>query len=342
MWQPAGVLKRRVPRVLATGFLLAVTVSGLSACRTSPSVAAYVGDEQVTVTELDAAVDSRLADEDIAAFAEGNEDEFTRRVLSLLVQDEVYAAAAEEFDVQVDDGAVRARIAELIGTDDPDDVYSQLAQQGIGREDVFENVRQQLLRQELAAADGQADGLDDAALQARYEEVREDLAKYSFGYITVPDDATATEVLTALEADPASYAVVAAQYPGTYTLPALEARGPDELPQVLAEGITSAAPNTGFATPVAEAGGVVVTFVAGTVYPSFEEVRPDLEKEAADAAAQAGTSIVDDFRKDLGVTVNPRYGVLEDGKLVAGGGGVVDILEDDAASTPAPAATPAG
>jgi hypothetical protein len=33
--------------------------------------------------------------------------------------------------------------------------------------------------------------------------------------------------------------------------------------------------------------------------------------------------------------------VLEDGKLVAGGG-VVDILEDDAASTPAPPATPAG
>jgi hypothetical protein len=342
VWDSPVVLKRRVPRVLATGFLLAVTVSGLSGCRTSPSVAAYVGDEQVTVAELDAAVDERLADEEIAAYAEGNEDEFTRRVLSLMVQEEVYAAAAERFDVQVADGEVRARIAELIGTDDPDDVYSQLAQQGIGREDVFENVRQQLARQEIAAAEGQADGMDADALQARYDEVRQGLAKFSFGYITVPDDATATGVLTALQADPASYPAVAAQYPGTYTLPALETRGPDELPAVLSEGIAAAAPNTGFSTPVPEAGGVVVTFVAGTVYPSFEEVRPDLEKEAADAASQAGTSIIDDFRKDLGVTVNPRYGVLEDGKLVAGGGGVVDILEDDAASTPAPEATPAG
>ena len=51
------MLKRRVPRVLATGFLMAVAVSGLSGCRTSPNVAAYVGDEQVTVAELDAAVD---------------------------------------------------------------------------------------------------------------------------------------------------------------------------------------------------------------------------------------------------------------------------------------------
>jgi hypothetical protein len=342
MWESPGVLKRRVPRVLATGFLLAVTVSGLSACRTDPSVAAYVGDEQVTVAELDAAVDERLADEDVAAYAEGNEDEFTRRVLSLLVQEEVYAAAAERFDVRVADGEVRARIAELIGSDDPDEVYSQLAQQGIGREDVFENVRQQLVRQEIAAAEGKAGGLDDAALQARYAEVRDGLAEVSFGYITVPDDATATAVLAALTADPASYPAVAAQYPGAYTLPALEARGPDELPAVLSAGIAAAAPNTGFSTPVPEAGGVVVTFVAGPVYPTFDEVRADLEKEAGDAASQAGNSIVEDFKKDLGVTVNPRYGVLEDGKLVAGGGGVVDILEDDAASTPAPEATPAG
>jgi hypothetical protein len=338
------VLKRRVPRVLAAGFLLTVAVSGLSACRTSPNVAAYVGDAQVTVTELDSAVAERLADEDIAAYADGNEDEFTRRVLTLLVQEEVYAAAAERYDVQVDNDDVRARIGELLGDDDPDVVYSQLAQQGIGREDVFENVRQQLVRQGIAAAEGKADGLDDAELQARYADARQGLAEVSFGYITVPDDATAAAVIAQLTADPASYGAIAAAYPGAYTLPALETRGPDEVPSVLAEGIAAAAPNTGFSTPVPDAGGVVVTFVAGTVYPTFEEVRPDLEKEAADAADKAGASLVDDVRKDVGVTVNPRFGVLEDGKLVPGGDGVVDILEDGAASASAtdPAATPAG
>lgn len=326
------MLKRRVPRLLVTGFLMAVAVSGLSACRTSPNVAAYVGEGKVTVAELDSAVEDRLADEDIAAFAEGNQDEFTRRVLTLLVQEEVYAAAAERYDVQVDNDAVRARIAELLGNDDPADVYSQLAQQGIGRADVFENVRQQLVRQQLAAAEGQAGGLDAAALQARYAEIRESLGQASFGYITVPDDATATAVLAQLTADPSSYAALAAQYPGAYTLPAIESRTPDKVPPVLADGIAAAAPNTGFSTPVAEAGGVVVTFVAGTVYPTFEEVRPDLEKEAADKADEAGASIIDDVRQDLGVTVNPRYGTLEDGKLVPGGGDSVDILEDDAAA----------
>jgi peptidyl-prolyl cis-trans isomerase SurA len=136
---------------------------------------------------------------------------------------------------------------------------------------------------------------------------------------------------------------VAAAHPNQNTLPALESRTADKLPSVLAQGINDAAPNTGFSTPVPEAGGVVVTFVAGPVYPSFEEVRPDLEKEAADKVDKAGGSIVDDFRKDLGVTVNPRYGVLKDGKLVADGGGVVDILKDDAAKAAAaasPGATP--
>src|SRR4051794_29286466 len=110
MWDSPDVLKRRVPRVLATGFLIALTVSGLSGCRTSPNVAAYVGNEQITVAALDAAVDERLADPDIAAYAKGKEDEFTRRVLSLMVQEEFYDDAAEHFGVEVADDAVRARI----------------------------------------------------------------------------------------------------------------------------------------------------------------------------------------------------------------------------------------
>ena len=331
------MLKRRVPRVLATGVLLAVSVAGLSACRTSPNVAAYVGDAQVTVTELDSAVAERMADEKIAAYAEGNEDQFTRGVLGLLVKEEVYSAAAERYDVQVDNEDVRARIAELLGQDDPDAVYGQLAQQGIGREDVFENVRQQLLRQRIAAAAGKAGGLDDAALRARYAEVRDDLGQVSYGYIVVPDEATADTVLAQLTADPASYPAVAAQYPGA-SLPALVTQGPDKFPSALAEGITAAAPNTGFITPVRDA--AVVTFVAGPVIPTFEEVRPDLEKEAADQAEQAANSILDDVRKDLGVTVNPRFGVLQEGKLVAGGGDLVDIL-GDGDDTTAPAAAPA-
>jgi len=319
-----------------SGFLLAVAVSGLSACRTSPSVAAYVGDAQISVTELQAAVDDRLADPDVAAYAEAQGDEFTRRVLSLLVQQEVYAVAAERLDVQVSDDEVRARIDELLGDDEPAEVFAQLAQQGIGREDVVENVRQQLVRRAIAEAEGAAGELTDEALQARYAEVRESLAEVSFGYITVADQATADAVIAQLAGGAAAYPAVAAQYAGDTTLPALDSRPQGELPGVLAEGIAAAAPNTAFATTVPNT-GVVVTFVEGKVYPSFEEVRPQLENEASQAVQEAGNAVVQKVREDLGVTVNPRYGVLKDGQLVPGDGGVVDILGDEAATAAAPA-----
>ena len=323
------MFKRRAARVLLSGFVMTVAVSGLTACRTSPNVAAYVGEEQVSVTELENAVAARLEDPDLAAFAQGQEGEFTRRVLSLLVRAEVHDVAAERYGVRVGDDDVRRRIEALLAGANADEEYSKLAQQGVGRADVFETVRQQLVRQGIAEAEGETEAPTEADLRARYEEVREELAEVSFGYITVPDEATANGVLAQLTADPQTYEPLAAQFPGAYTLPSLEARGQDEVPGVLAEGIAAAQPNTGFITPVPETNGVVVTFVEGTVYPPFEEVRPQLEQEAGDAADEAGTTLVSDFRDDLKVTVNPRFGVLEEGRLVPGDSGVVDILGDE-------------
>jgi peptidyl-prolyl cis-trans isomerase SurA len=75
--------------------------------------------------------------------------------------------------------------------------------------------------------------------------------------------------------------------------------------------------------------------VAGLVYPPFEDVRPQLEQEAAGAAQAAGGELVDAFRQDLGVRVNPRYEDPEERK-----DGVVDFLGEDGAAAPAGAGTP--
>jgi hypothetical protein len=320
------VLKRRLPRMLVSGFVLAVAVSGLSACRTSPTVAAYVGDEQVTVAELESAIADRRSDAAIDAFAQGDPDAFSRRVLTSLVQEEVYAAAAERYDVEVSNDDVRARIEQLLGGDDPDAVFAQLAAQGIGRDDVFQNVRQQLLREEIAVSEGQAEGLSEEALRAAYQQQLADTSTVRFGYITVPDEATATEVLAQLTATPGRYPEIAGRYAGQYTLADVEERSPDQLPPPLVEQAVAAQPGSGFIVPVAEIGGVVVGFVAPD--PTFEEIRPELELQAADQAAQAGGALVEEVRDDLDVTFNPRFGVFEEGRLVPSGGGVVELLEE--------------
>jgi hypothetical protein len=333
MWQPAGVHIRR-PTV-ALGLLAAVVLTG---CRTSPNVAAYVGDEQVTVAELQSAVDERLADPAIAqAVGDGGTD-YTRQVLTLLVREELYAEAARRNDVEVTDDDVTAFVDAALAGRDEDQLYAQAAAQGYSREDVRESARQQLVRRELGVAAGEDPGTDEAALRARYEQVRGTLEQVELGYFVVPDQPTADAVIAELTADPASYPAVAARYPGDINLPALQSTGVTDAPAPLADGIAAAAPNTGFSVTVPDVPGVVVAFVGQRTTPSFEEVRPQLESEAAADAEKAGATVVDGVRDDLGVTVNPRYGEFSDDDVVQeADGGVVDLLDDDTAAAADPA-----
>jgi phage shock protein PspC (stress-responsive transcriptional regulator) len=73
------VFRSMLAESLAVGL---VALAGVAGCRSDPSVAAYVGDEQVTVDELQTAVDTRLEDPALAEAAAGREDEFTRLVLN--------------------------------------------------------------------------------------------------------------------------------------------------------------------------------------------------------------------------------------------------------------------
>ncbi|MGY1885452.1 MULTISPECIES: SurA N-terminal domain-containing protein [unclassified Blastococcus] len=314
---------------------VSLAVLALTGCRSAPDVAAYVGEERIGVAELEAEVADRLADAGVAATAQGREEQLTRRVLGLLVEGEVHDAAAERYGVQVTDAEVTRRIEELLGDDDPEAVYARLAEQGIGRADVRESVRQQLVRQEIAAAEGTADPLDEAALRARYQEVREELGQIEFGYVTVPDQATATAVIAELTADPARYAAVAARFAGPYTLPELGRRAADELPPALSAPLVTAEPGTAVAVPVPETGGVVVAFRAGTVYPSFEELRPQLVEEAGEQAEASVRPLLDEVRADLDIAVNPRYGTYEEGRLLPAQSGVVDLLDDAPAAASA-------
>ncbi|MBN1091568.1 peptidyl-prolyl cis-trans isomerase [Blastococcus sp. TML/M2B] len=315
----------RAPRVAAAGLALALALPALAACRTSPDVAAYVGDARVTVTELQRGIDERIADEGVAAFADRSRPDFARRVLGFLVEREVYAEVQERYDLAVGDDEVRDRIDELMGDDDPDQVYAELAAQGVSRTDVTETIRQQLVREQVAAAEGAA-GTDDDALRELYGEAREEFAQLEIGYVTVPDEATAAAVLAELTAAPDGYAAVAARYPGDATLPALARRAPEDLPPVLREQFTAAAPGTGFTVPVQDL-GVVVGFVTGEVFPPFEELRDELRGRAGQEAEAAGAEVVARVRADLDLAVNPRYGVLDDdGRLVRNEGGVVEIV----------------
>jgi peptidyl-prolyl cis-trans isomerase SurA len=325
--------------VFVAGILMALAIPGLAACRTSPTVAAYVGDQQVSLADLDSAIAAREADPAVAKAVGGDQAGYTRKVLGALILEHVYAAAAQHYGVSVSDAEVRTRIAGLLAGYDPKTVYAQLAAQGISKADVFESQRQLLLRQRIADAAGKGSTATEAQLRARYEQVKPTLAKYEFGYIAVPNQATATAVLAQLTAKPGDYAAVAAKYPGQVTLPATTTRTASELPQPLVDGITKAKPNTGFTVPLDQAGGVVVCFVVGVQYPTFEQERASLEQEAGSAADAAAAKLVSGVEQTLHVTVNPRFGAYKDGKLDAVTSGVVKVLPQAASAGSAPSSS---
>ena len=313
---------RRLTAATAAGLALA----GLAGCRTAPNVAAYVGDDQVTVSELDSAVDDRMEDPAIAGFVGEDRASYSRQVLSALVQDEVHDAAAEKYGVEVSDAEVRDRLDLIFAGQDEEQAYASLASQGISREDAFAIIRQQLIRLDIAEEEGLADPLSDDALQERYQQTIANPTSIPLGYITVPDQRTADQVVATLNEDPSRYGDLAARFAGQFTLAATQEFTPDQIPGPLAEQATTAEPGTAFSVPVEETGGFVVGFVGQP--PSFEELKPQLQQQAEAEIDQKAQPLVDEVRDDLDVTVNPRYGELQDdGTIDISEDGVVKILE---------------
>jgi len=323
---PCGNLAVVQIRRLTAAAVAALALAGLAACRTAPNVAAYVGDTQVTVDELEAAVDDRLEDPAIEQSSGGDREAYTRAVLTRLVQDEVNAVAAERYGVEVSDADVHARLEELLAGQDQDAAYAQLASQGISRQDAFSIVQQQLIRAGIAKEEGLDDALSEDALRKRYEESQSSRTQIDLGYITVPNQRTADQVVAALNKNPDRYADLAERYAGQYTLPQPQATAADQVPPPLAQQAAAAEPGTAFSVPVEETGGIVVGFVGEA--PSFEESRPQLEQEALAEVDKAVDPVIQKVEKDLDVVVNPRYGDLKDGQVQPAESGVVDILEE--------------
>ena len=282
------MLKRRVPRVLVSGFLLALAVSGLSACRTSPNVAAYVGDEQVTVAELDAAVD---------AAAGGRGHRGLRQGQGGRVHPPGALPAGAGGGLRRRRRALRrpGRRRRRAGTDRRAARRGQPRRRLQPARPAGHQPRGRLRERPPAAAppedrrrggQGRRPDRRGAAGPLRRGRARA-WRRSRFGYITVPDQATATAVLAAADRRPVQLpGAWPRSTPAPYTLPgAARAARRTSVPGALAAGHRRgrAQHRLHHPRPGGRRRGRRPSS-AGTVYPTFEEVRPDLEKEAADEA----------------------------------------------------------
>lgn len=317
-------------RTAASTAALLLTVLALSGCRTSPGVAAYVGDETISTDELEAAVEAGLAQEPVAELFAGQEADYRRRVLQDLIATAVYEAAAAKYDVSITPGEVEDRLAQIFLTEDEEQFYAAQAQQGVTEENVAEQVRRFVLGEKITEAAGLDEPLSDEALQDLYDEVSGASAQVRLGFIVVPDQATADAVLAQLEADPEGYAALAAQYPNE-SLPEITEVALTELPPELAEPFADTEPGQGFTLVPEQASGVAVGYVVDLTVPSFEELRPTLEQQASETVRTNLSEELTDVQQSLNIKVNPRYGSLdESGELVVDDRDVVAVIDDEA------------
>ncbi len=324
-------LVRRLSLTLPVVSLFAVVA--LTGCRTEPGVAAYVENLTISTDQLAAAVEQRMADDNIAAVVEPGDPDYQRVVLSQLVQQAIYRVLSTDYGVEVTDRDVQDKLDELLAGDDAqsvEDVYAQLAaEQMLAEIDVRENVRQALTREAIAAEEGLDGPIQEPALRQRYEEIKDQLSTITLGFITVADQETADTTLATVLAEPGSYESLAATYAGPNTQPVLRSAPLTDVPAPLLPSVQQTPAGRGFTVAIPETGGIVVGYVASREVPPFDEVRNEIRVEAAAGVDAAANEIVTEVVTGLDIDINPRYGALDQGRVVPGdGGGVVRILED--------------
>lgn len=327
----------RLARPFAVGTALLAATFALSACRTSPSAAAYVGDQTITTTELDAAVDEGLAVPAIADLYTDRVGEYRQLVLQGLIEAEVYDAVAATYDIEVSDADIGARLADVLEQQGApaEDFFAAQAAQGTTEAGVREQIRQFIIGEEVASAAGLDDPTSESALRELYDTTVEDYTQYSVGLITVADQATADTVLAALTADPASYdaQVAANPNPNTYPVQAVTA---EQLVGIGADPATLA-PGQGYTGDLAGTGEITVVFITAIEVPAFDDLRPTLEQQAGEQVQAAVQEELQAVRGSLDVTVNPRFGTYDSsGTLGPAESDVVSVVE----SAPAADADP--
>jgi len=324
----AAVPAPRPIRPLTVCAALVAALLALSACRTSPGTAAYVGSQTITTAELDSAVDAGLRDPTVADVYDGRLGEYRQLVLQGLIDTEVYDVAAAKYDVEVSDSEVSQRLADILEGQGvaAADFLAEQAGQGRTEAAVREQIRQFVIAEEVAAAAELDDAMSEAALRAQYEATREQFAQFSVGLITVADQTTADAVLAALTADPTSYVEQATAYTGPNTLPAPQTATAEQLVELVPD-VSALVAGQGFTDSLLATGEITVIFIVSIDYPTFDDLRPTLEQQASQQVQAAVESELQAVRESLDITVNPRYGSYDAGVLGPADSDVVSVLE---------------
>lgn len=306
-------------RLVVTGALLTLAVTGCGNGPLQAGAAATVGDDRITTTELDKVVARGLADPTAQQSVGTDKPAFERVVLRRLIDHDILAVAVAKEHVTVSAGealAARTRIADQVGGDQG--LNAEALKAGISAADLDETVRDIALRDALADKLTASIDVPDSALAQAYQQNIANFDKVHSAHILVATNALAQQILKQVQADPSQFATLAAQHS---TDPGSKAQGGDlgflgrgVLDKTFENAIFSHKPGT-FLVVKTQFGFHVIHVIARRIV-SLDQARTELRRGLLSSQRD---SLVQqrliDTAKSLGVKVNPRFGSWDDKAL---------------------------
>lgn len=305
-----------------------IVASGCGAAR--PGAAAVVGGDRIDISQVHARTE-RTINEAGSVNSQTDPATIQRTQLTALITHELLLQAAKMRGITVSSGEVDSYMAQLIQNyGDEEQLYAAAAQGGVAKEDVWQVVEDQLLEIRL----GQSIAGNTPVDQMKVE------------HILVKDQATADKLAAEIRKDPGSFTKLAKEN-------SLDASTKDsggdlgyQSPSALPQQVQDA--GVGDVVVVQASDGWHVVRVDDRRSIPLSQLPPD-DPAAVQHAQLAAIDYLVKVARDVGVSVNPRFGIWDAKQLTVGAPS--DALSSPAASPgqtpgqpsgqlPAPSATP--
>ena len=297
--------------VVSTG-LAVLLLSGCGSGSVRPGAAALVGDERITVDDLQQVVERGLEDPQAEQQLGQDRSAFQRQVLSRLVNREVLRAAADREGVSVSDGDVDKQLQDFAAQAGGEEALeAQAAQNGISPEDLQPFLRDVVLEQALGDALTEDEDVPQEQLQGLYQQNIAQYDRVRSRHILVEDEAQARSLLAQVQQDPDRFAELAAES-------SIDTSNKDQGGDLGLQGKGQFVPEFEALLFSAEPGtydvvqtqfGWHVVNVQERETTSLEDATPELRRAALqEQRAQETGTLLRDVAADLGITVNPRFG----------------------------------
>jgi parvulin-like peptidyl-prolyl isomerase len=300
----------RAPRLLAVAGLVALLTTGCGTVRTG--AAATVGDERISVSDLEDVVARGLADPTAKQNVGDDRAGFERSVLTRLVQHVVLAEAAKKEGVSITgadiDAAFDGFAAQLGGEEQ---LKAEALKAGISPQDLRAVITDAALRDALADKLTAGIAVPPDVLAQAYQQSIAEFDQVRSAHILVASPALAQQILVRVKANPALFASLAAQYSldtsnkgngGDLGFQAHKA-----LEKPFADAIFAAKPGT-FVTARTSYGYHVIHVIEHRT-TTLQQATVQLRRLLLQQQRQEALSgVLRSTAKRLGVHVNPRFG----------------------------------